>query len=87
MPGSPPTLQNGIRTAALRRVVDGGVGGSGCFNKFRRVLRVLGVIGVVNDISDDDCATASARRKDIDTATSKFESVQVPCVDITSKSY
>ena len=51
MPGSPPTLQKGMRTAALRKVVGGGTAGSGRFNKSRRVLRVLGVIGFVNDIN------------------------------------
>ena len=49
MPGSPPTLQNGISTAALPTVVGGGVAGSGRFNRFRRALRVLCVIGFVND--------------------------------------
>ena len=55
MPGSPPTLQKGIRTAALRRVVGGGVARSGRFNKPRSVLRVLRVIGFVNDINDGRC--------------------------------
>ena len=61
MPGSPPTLQKGIRTAALRRVVGGGVAGSGCFNRSRSALRVLGVMGFVNDINDDE-ATRYGRR-------------------------
>ena len=63
MPGSPPTLQKGIRTAALRRAVGAlaGVGGSGRFNRSRSVLRVLGVIGFVNEINDDD-ANRDGRR-------------------------
>jgi hypothetical protein len=61
MPGSPPTLHKGIRTAALRSVVGGGVAGSGLFNISRIALRVLGVIGFVNDINDDE-ATRCGRR-------------------------
>ena len=61
MPGSPPTLQKGIRTAALRKVVGGGVAGSCRFNRSRSALRVLGVIGFVNDMSDDE-ATRCGRR-------------------------
>ena len=63
MPGSPPTLQKGIRTAALRRVVGGGVAGLGRFNRSRIALRVLGVIGFVNDINDDEATRCG--RKDI----------------------
>jgi hypothetical protein len=61
MPGSPPTLQKGIRTAALRRAVGAGVGGSGRFNRSRSALRVLGVIGFVNDINDDDASRGGRR--------------------------
>ena len=54
-------MQKGIRTAALRRAVGAGAGGSGRFNRSRSVLRVLGVIGFVNEINDDD-ANRDGRR-------------------------
>jgi len=58
MPGSPPTLQKGMRTAALRRVAGGhvlcGVAGLDLFNRLRIAWRVLDVIGFVNDINDDE---------------------------------
>ena len=83
MPGCPPTLQKGIRTAALRRVVvGGGVAGSGRFNRSRSVLRVLGVMGFVNDINDDE-ATRCGRRDIV----GHSESEQHLCPDTTSKSY
>jgi hypothetical protein len=64
MPGSPSTLQKGIRIAALCRVVGGGgVAGSVRFNRSRSDLRVLGVIGFVNDINDDE--TTRRGRRDI----------------------
>jgi hypothetical protein len=71
MPGSPPTLQNGMSTAALRTVVGGGVAASGRFNRFRRALRVLGVIGFVNDINDG--------RSDIDAEIDADHSVTRRC--------
>jgi len=68
MPGSPPTLQKGIRTAALHRAVGGGgAGGSGRVNSSRSALRGVGVIGFVNDsnVDDDDDASRRGGRRDI----------------------
>ena len=82
IPGSPPTLQKGIRTAALRRVVGVGVAGSCRFNRSRSVLSVLGVIGFVNEINDDE-ATRCGRRDIVGHPESELHL----CLDITSKSY